>query len=154
MVNSPFGFDKPEDSPGFLLWQTTVIWQRKIKKVLEAYDLSHAQFVLMAILLWFSENPVDELPNQVFLVKQSKLDKMTVSQALKKLSSEALIERQEHQADTRAKSVVLTKKGKKLITKLVPLIENIDAEFFNKIQKKEQRALINTLNDLIQKENQ
>ena len=38
MTNSPFGFDAPEDSPGFLLWQTTISWQRMIKQALELYD--------------------------------------------------------------------------------------------------------------------
>lgn len=50
MSNLPFGFDKPEDSPGFLLWQTTMIWQRQIKKALEQYNVSHAQFVIIATL--------------------------------------------------------------------------------------------------------
>lgn len=53
MSDLPFGFDKPEDSPGFLLWQTTMIWQRQIKRSLEPYDISHAQFVIMATLMWF-----------------------------------------------------------------------------------------------------
>ena len=154
MVDSPFGFEKPEDSPGFLLWQTTVIWQRRIKKALEAYDLSHSQFVMMAILLWFNENPTGITPNQVLLVKQSKLDKMTVSQALKKLATEGLIERHEHQEDTRAKSVALTKKGKKLASKLVPIIEAIDAEFFNTVSGKKQKSLVNILNHLIQSANE
>ena len=30
MSKAPFGFDKPEDSPGFVLWQTTTTWQRLI----------------------------------------------------------------------------------------------------------------------------
>jgi len=42
-----------EDSPGLLLWQTTIFWQRMIKKALEPYGISHAQFVIMVILLWW-----------------------------------------------------------------------------------------------------
>ena len=49
------GFDKPEDSPGFLLWQTSITWQRLIKKALDSYDISHAQFVILAITLWFEK---------------------------------------------------------------------------------------------------
>lgn len=52
MSKLPFGFEVPEDSPGFLLWQTTMIWQRQIKKALEQYNVSHAQFVMMATLIW------------------------------------------------------------------------------------------------------
>ncbi len=147
MTNLPFGFDKPEDSPGFLLWQTTITWQRLIKKALEPYDISHAQFVIMAILLWFGEHHYDT--TQVLIVNASKLDKMTVSKSLKKLAAEELVNRVEHETDTRAKSVTLTDKGKNLVCKLVPIVEQIDAEFFGKALKKDQQSLIQILNKLV-----
>jgi len=53
MIEQPFSVDAPEDSLGFLLWQTTTFWHRLIKKALEPYGISHAQFVIMAILLWW-----------------------------------------------------------------------------------------------------
>ena len=81
--NLPFGFDKPEDSPGFLLWQTTMVWQRQIKRALESYDISHPQFVIMATLMWFEAHHYDT--TQILIVNWSKLDKMTVSKSLKKL---------------------------------------------------------------------
>jgi hypothetical protein len=34
-AKSAFGFEVPEASPGFLLWQTTTAWQRLIKKMLD-----------------------------------------------------------------------------------------------------------------------
>lgn len=77
MSDLPFGFDQPQDSPGFLLWQTSVIWQRLIKKTLETYDISHAQFVIMALLLWFEAHHYNI--TQTLIVNWSKLDKMTVS---------------------------------------------------------------------------
>ena len=103
MIDLPFGFDKPEDSPGFLLWQTTMVWQRLIKKALEAHDISHAQFVIMATLLWFEAHHYDT--TQILIVNWSKLDKMTVSKSLKKLVVQGLVKRMEHQTDTRAKTV-------------------------------------------------
>lgn len=145
MTNLTFGFDHPEDSPGFLLWQTTAIWQRRIKKKLESCDISHAQFVIMALLLWIEESSTNASPNQVTLVQLSKLDKMTVSQALKKLSTKNLISRVEHTIDTRAKTVSLTQEGKKLIKKLVPLIEKEDADFFSTLTIEQQKSLKNLL---------
>lgn len=35
MAKTDFGFDKTEESTGFLLWQVTNLWQREIKKALE-----------------------------------------------------------------------------------------------------------------------
>jgi len=142
----PFGFDSPEDSPGFLLWQTTTTWQRLIKKALEPHHISHAQFVIMATLLWFEANEYDT--TQILIVNWTKLDKMTVSKSLKKLAIQGLINRIEHETDTRAKSVSLTKKGKLLAHKLVPIVEKLDNEFFGKTSFTQQKTLINILRKL------
>jgi DNA-binding MarR family transcriptional regulator len=146
MSDLPFGFDKPEDSPGFLLWQTTITWQRLIKKALEPHDISHAQFVIMAILLWFGKHNYDT--TQILIVNWSKLDKMTVSKSLKKLVALELVHRVEHATDTRAKSVSLTDKGKALVYKLVPIVEHIDADFFGKLPDNNQQSLIQHLKAL------
>lgn len=146
MDNLPFGFDKPEDSPGFLLWQTTMIWQRLIKKALEPYNISHAQFVIMATLLWFQTHEYDT--NQILIVNWTKLDKMTVSNSLKKLVTMELVNRMEHETDTRAKSVTLTKKGRALVNRLVPIVENMDKEFFSTASATDQKKLMNILSKL------
>jgi len=146
MKNKPFSFDAPEDSPGFLLWQTTVFWQRTIKKALDPHNISHAQFVVIAIALWWHHQEKDV--TQANIVAMSKLDKMTVSKSLKKLVKMDLVATRESQRDTRAKSVRLTKSGKALATKLVPIIENIDETFFGKLPKKQEKDLILALQKL------
>ena len=146
MKHSPFGFDQAQESPGFLLWQTTLLWQRLIKKALEPHDISHAQFVIMATLLWFEFQK--KSTTQVDIIDWSKLDKMTVSKSLKKLVSLELVNRSEHKTDTRAKSVSLTSKGHKLIHQLIPMVEKIDAEFFGKLAKKEQQDFLPQLRKL------
>lgn len=146
MKKLPFGFARPEDSPGFLLWQTTMVWQRQIKKVLEPYNISHAGFVIMATLLWFQAHHYDT--TQILIAEWSKLDKMTVSKSLKKLIASGLVNRVEHETDTRAKSVSLTDKGRVLVNRLVPLVEQVDAKFFGKIPAKEQENLIQMFNVL------
>lgn len=152
MPDLPFGFDKPEDSPGFLLWQTTISWQRLIKKALEPFDVSHAQFVIMALLLWFEEHKYDT--TQILIANWSKLDKMTVSKSLKKLVAQKFVNRIEHKNDTRAKSVTLTEKGKTLIHQLIPLVEQIDAEFFGQVPQNDQETLIQILDKLMKGDNE
>lgn len=147
MSDSPFGFEEAEDSPGFLLWQTTTTWQRLIKKSLEPFDVSHAQFVILAILLWFEQHDMDS--TQVKIINWSKLDKMTVSKSLKKLETMNLVKRSEHKLDTRAKKVVLTSKGRRLIRKLVPIVEQIDEDFFGGISLNRQKSLIQILRKLV-----
>jgi DNA-binding MarR family transcriptional regulator len=147
MTNLPFGFEKPQDSPGFLLWQATTLWQRQIKKALDPYDLSQAQFVIMAILMWSQAQQHDT--TQVLIVNWTKLDKMTVSTSLKKLVTLGFVKRIEHHTDTRAKQVTLTKKGSDMVRKLVPIVESIDEAFFSKTSMKNQKNLIDTLGTLV-----
>jgi len=143
---STFSYDAPKDSPGYLLWKTTTSWQRLIKKALEPFDISHAQFVILAVVKWFDENKQDV--TQINIVNLSGLDKMTVSKSLKKLSSLKLITRAEYEHDTRAKVVALTTPGHKLIGKLVPIIEGIDCKFFSKLSTADQTSLIKIFNRL------
>ncbi len=150
MSNLPFGFEKPEDSLGFLLWQTTITWQRAIKKILEPHELSHTQFVVMALLLWLSEHKFQV--TQTLIAEWSKLDKMTISQALKKLAQRKLVKRAEHKKDTRAKTVTLTPEGKRLISHVVPLIEKTDETFFDVLSKPHHETLSSFLKRLVEQQ--
>ncbi len=123
-------------SSGFLLWQVTTLWQREIKTALEKIQLSHSGFVLLASLLWFKEQ--DVVVTQTTLIEHTKLDKMTVSKSLKKLEKDALVLRAENEADTRAKTIVLTDDGKALAVKSVRIVEEVDKEFFATFNKEEQ----------------
>lgn len=146
MNNNSFGFEKPEDSPGFLLWQTTITWGRLIKKKLDPFKISHAQFVILAIALWLSEK--EHASTQALIIKMSKLDKMTVSKSLKKLVNLGFVKRNEHVEDSRSKTVILTKKGRELAKKLIPIVELVDEEFFGKLSKLNQSKIIETLRNL------
>lgn len=145
--NTPFSVETAEDSSGFLLWQTSMIWQRLIKNALEPYNISHSQFVIMASLMWFEMHDMDI--TQVTIINWTKLDKMTVSKSFKKLAELGLVKRIEHERDTRAKAVSLTESGKKLISKLIPIVEGIDAEFFAKINNEDRQKFIQILRKLI-----
>lgn len=59
-----------------------------------------------------------------------------------------LVHRKEHETDTRAKSMSHITKGKVLIRKLVPIVEGIDAKFFSKISKHNEKTLIGLFNKL------
>jgi DNA-binding MarR family transcriptional regulator len=146
MNESVFSVDQPEDSPGFLLWQTTITWQRSIKKALEPHGVSHTQFVLLAILLWHDK--IQQIPTQVILANWSKLDKMTVSKSLRALVDQGFVKRHEHPNDTRAKAVQLTAEGKLLASKLVPIVERIDELFFSTLDGIKQKDLMAMLKAL------
>lgn len=141
-----FNVEKSEDSLGLLLWKTMTVWQRQIKKALDPYHISHPQFVMLAMTLWYSLH--HRAVTQSLLIRESKLDKMTVSIAIRKLVDQDYLKHQTHQVDTRAKQVELTVSGKALAKKLVPLIESIDAQFFSVLSKKNRTELINMFTKL------
>lgn len=132
--DNTFSVEKAEDSPGFLLWQVTNLWQRQIKKALEKYDLTHSQFVLLASIHWLTLQKQDV--TQILLSAHTKIDPMTTSTVLRTLQAKGLLQRQEHLTDTRAKTVALTDSGKKIIKEAVKVVEAFDKDFFSVLGSK------------------
>lgn len=123
-----FHFKSPDDSPGYLLGQLTMLWQRKLKKVLDPLDLTQTQFVLLAALGWLSKK--SNAVTQVDIANQSNADRMMVSKVLRTLEEKAFITRQEHETDTRAKTIRLTHSGEDVLQKAIIEVENADLAFF------------------------
>lgn len=127
-----FHFKSPNDSPGYLLGQLTMLWQRKQKKVLDPLDLTSTQFVLLASLGWLSKS--NNSVTQVDIANQANLDRMMVSKVLRTLEEKKFITRQEHEKDTRAKTIELTNKGAEVLQTAIVVVENADIEFFSTIE--------------------
>ena len=128
MPDTVFQVNAAEDSPGFSLWQVSSLWQKKINAGLRTFDLTHAQFVLLASLLWLGDG--GEPLTQAVLASHAKMDTMMASNVLRTLESKGLVARNSHPTDARAKSLALTTKGRKLAEQAVPVVENIDRDFF------------------------
>jgi len=140
---SGFSVNKAEDSTGFLLWQVTNLWQRSIRKALAPLDLTHSQFVILASTHWLQLQQKEV--TQVLLSEHTHIDPMTTSTVLRTLQSKSLILRQEHATDTRAKTVVLTSTGIKLVKQAVKIVEGFDKSFFGRLDTK-----VPALNKLLQ----
>jgi len=128
-----FKFKSPEESPGYLLGQLNLIWQRNQKKVLDPLDLTQTQFVLLAALAWLSKTKNDV--TQVDIATQGNADRMMVSKVLRTLEAKKFISRHEHTTDTRAKIVRLTPTGEKVLQVALAKIEAADIEFFSVLEK-------------------
>ena len=132
--DNTFSFDAAEDSPGFLLWQVTSLWQRGLKKALEPHGITHAQYVLLASIHWLTLH--EEQVTQIMLSSNTKIDPMTTSTVLRTLQAKGLVKREEHSTDTRAKTVALTSEGKKVVKQAVITVEKFDASFFEPLGSK------------------
>ena len=123
-----FKFKNPNDSPGYLLGQLTTLWQRKQKKVLDPIDLTQTQFALLCALAWLSNNSNNV--TQIDIANQTNFDRMMVSKVLRTLEEKKFVTRQEHETDTRAKTIRLTNNGETILQKAIIEIETADIDFF------------------------
>lgn len=121
------------ESPGFVLWQVSNLWQKKVTTALETVGLSHVQFVLLAGLEGFSKN--GEEVTQTRLASETKTDVMMTSQVLRKLENRGYVKRKSHETDSRAKKIQLTKKGSDILEEAMKVLEDVDSEFFQKAPK-------------------
>ncbi|EQA36308.1 transcriptional regulator, MarR family [Leptospira inadai serovar Lyme str. 10] len=140
-----FGFEKAEESPGFLLWQVSNLWQREIRKILEPLGLTHAQFVLLAVTYWLQCS--QEETTQIRISDQAKTDPMTTSTVLRTLERKKLVRRFAHNSDTRAKLVEVTNEGQKLLQEAVHQVEAFDERFFLSLGKG-RKEFLKRLQDL------
>lgn len=139
---SPFKYEKADDSAGFLLWKITALWQRKLAGVLDGFGITQTQYAMLASLRWFEEQK--EPASQAHLVAHTRIDKMTVSKAVRKLEDDGLVIREASAADSRANNVRFTAKGRRIVQKAIVAIEGADEEFFSCLTP-EQLALYKSL---------
>lgn len=126
---SPFKHEAADDSPGFLLWKLIALWQGKLASVFAEFSITQTQYAILASLLWFEQQ--HKPPTQARLVEHAKIDKMTLSKAIRKLEESGLVRREPSDTDTRAIQVRFTPNGRKLIYQAIIAVEHADDEFFS-----------------------
>jgi DNA-binding MarR family transcriptional regulator len=125
---SPFKHEQADDSPGFLLWKITALWQQRLAAVLAQLGITQTQYAILASLRWFHEQ--GEPPTQAHLVAHAHIEKMTLSKAIRKLEEAGLLQRDASPHDSRALHVRFTARGRKLVDKAVVAVEAADDAFF------------------------
>jgi DNA-binding MarR family transcriptional regulator len=130
----------PPDSPGFLLWRTTLRWQRSIAAALRPLELTHVQFVLLEAVWWLSDRSrvPHRLPSQRQVADHAEVDVMMTSQVLRALEARSLVVRTPDPVDTRVKRLNVTAAGRRLAKRAVTVVEAADAEFFARISDRAQ----------------
>jgi len=122
-------YESAAESPGFLLWQVTNLWQRQMRAVLKDVDLTHVQFVLLASLAWLCRDD-RAVVSQSALAQHARIDVMMTSQVLRTLEQKGFIERTAHPHDTRANALSVTPQGHLLAQRAIGLVEAADRRFF------------------------
>jgi DNA-binding MarR family transcriptional regulator len=112
-----------------LLWRVTLSWQRRIRSVLEPYELTHVQFVLLTSLWWLADHE-DRPPTQARLAQHARTDPMMTSQVTRKLEARGLLERALDPADSRARRLHLTAAGRAVVAQALKDVEAADEDYF------------------------
>lgn len=128
-----YKYSDTKESPGFLLWQVTMLWQRIIKRELDKLGLTHTQFVLLSVLNWLSTQ--QEIVTQTDVADNSKVDRVMASKVLRTLETKGFIQRKEHPIDIRANAVLLNEKGFSILQQAIVIVEGIDQKFFGILEK-------------------
>ena len=113
----------------------TALWQKKLSGVLSGFGLTQTQYAILASLKWFEEK--EEPTTQSHLVEHAKIDKMTVSKAIRQLEKNGFVFRKRSSSDSRATTVRFTPKGKDTIEQAIVAIENADEDFFSCLTRKQ-----------------
>lgn len=123
--------DKPAENLGFLLWHTNMIWQRELNRALDTIGLTHTQFAILSALKSLLKKP--DAVTQKDIAERSNTDTMMVSKVLRTLEKKGLIERKQHETDTRAKCVLLTTAGIKTFQAAFDITTASNAAFFSNL---------------------
>ena len=120
-------YPDPQASTGLMLWRVTNSWQREIRVALAPFDLTHVQFVLLAVLASMSEGMV----TQRDLAERAVTDPMMTSQVLRTLEGKGLIERHPHPSDGRARTLTITPAGVLVVNRANAAVEETDRSYFS-----------------------
>ncbi|MFC0216542.1 MarR family winged helix-turn-helix transcriptional regulator [Paenibacillus chartarius] len=124
-------FNNAEESPGFILWQVTNLWQKAIRNALDPFELTHPQFVLLFSCKWLIEKNDHPGITQVQLAQHAQMDVNVTSQVLRTLEKKGYIERRPHPTDSRANMISVTKAGDEVASLAVQAVEKEDRDFFS-----------------------
>ncbi len=127
--------DNSEEATGLLFMRSYNKWHGEIKKRLKPLGITHPQFVILTSLGYTLQYEAEV--TQVMLAKLAGMDVMSVSQILGLLEKNHLVSRKEHPTDTRAKVVSLTPEGQAILKQALPVVENIDIQFFGSLASQE-----------------
>ena len=118
-----------ENRLGLLIWQTSNIWQSKLRKILKNHKISLNEYLIIETL--FKLSSLTKTVSQIRIANNSSLNISVVSTNLTLLENKNLILRTH--IDNRSKNILLTDQGLSLISSLIKIIKNEEIDFFNKL---------------------
>lgn len=125
--------ENAERIPGFLLWQVSKLWQRRLNAALEDLKLSSTQAIILGNIVRMTGQ--QKVVTQISLAEITKVDPMTTSQAIRTLEKKKLIKRVVSKEDKRAFSIVPRRKGAQVTLKALQAFVAAHESFFKPVEE-------------------
>ena len=116
-----------DDRLGLLIWQTSNIWQSKLRKIIKDYNISLNEYLIIETIYKLKYSM--KFISQINIAKNSHLDVAVVSTNLSILEKKKLIKRTN--IDNRSKNIQITNDGLSIIKSLINNINKEEINFFN-----------------------
>jgi DNA-binding MarR family transcriptional regulator len=124
-----------DENPGYQLWLVSNLWQRKIRRVLEPFGLTHVQFLILATALFLSDT--SDCVTQAQVARTADIDEMMTSQVVRSLEERGFMKREAHPSDARARSILVTPKGMDLALRARATVRAASEEVFETLGDKQ-----------------
>ena len=136
-----------ENRIGLLIWQTSNLWQSKIRSQILEFDISFNEYLILETVYNLSKILSDI--SQIDIVRHSFIDKSVVSAKLTILDKKKLIKKMIPN-DNRSNKLALTKQGNIIVEKIIENVIEEENLFFSKLNQ-ETFNFINSLKLLLGK---
>ena len=119
-----------ENRLAILIWQTSNLWQSKIRQILKNSDLTFNEYLILET----HYKLIDEQDNitQQDICKNSSIDRSVVSQKINGLEEKKLLMRSQPK-DKRSYGLSLTNNGILLVESLISSVEKQESFIFDKL---------------------
>ena len=112
-----------ENRIGLLIWQTSNLWQSKLRNKLSKCNISFNEYLIIETV--YNLSNISNNISQIDIVYNSFIDKSVVSAKLSQLAKKKLIKKMTSN-DNRSNRLILTKEGINIIESIID--EDIDIE--------------------------
>ena len=121
-----------ENRLGLLIWQTSNVWQARLRFLLKDYNLSLNEYLILETI--YKLKPTNNTISQVDISTNSSIDTAVISVKLKNLESKNLISKLAS-FNNRSNRLILSEKGNKLINSIIKIIEIEESKIFDKLNE-------------------
>lgn len=126
-------FPNPEDKMGYLIWQISMLWVRKVNQSMQEIGLTHTQLITLAATEWL--NFKQDRVIQRDIAQKMKVDRMLVSKLVSKLVDAELIQKESSNEDSRVNLLSLTDSGRELLMDAIEIMKRNEKEFFGLVEE-------------------